>query len=175
MAGRCDDCVAGDYGFIAGGDVHGHFHDAVSADGTGAACQRRDGDGRRVVHDRQCRDSDGHSGLGKNIRALARTTGAQRGKYQLAYLYACQTLGYLDPAMFERRAALNEGDPDGTKYLDVIANTLVAYGDQGQAFLDLYKVVLDQAAPKTFNQILRSASSSHIPIVYGEHDNTFRR
>ena len=116
----------------------------------------------------------GHSGLGKNIKALARITGAQRGKYQLVYLYACQTLGYLDPAMFERRAALNEGDPDGTKYLDIIANTLVAYGDQGRAFFDLYKVVLDQRTPKTFNQIIRSASSSHIPVVYGEHDNSFR-
>jgi hypothetical protein len=116
----------------------------------------------------------GHSGLGKNIKALARTTGAERGHYQLVYLYACQTLGYLDPAMFERRAALNEGDPEGTKYLDIIANTLVAYGDQGQAFLDLYRVIVDQGAPKTFNQILRSAASTHIPIVYGEHDNTFR-
>jgi hypothetical protein len=116
----------------------------------------------------------GHSGLGKNIKALARTTGAQRGKYQLAYFYACQTLGYLDPAMFEKRAALNEGDPDGTKYLDIIANTLVAYGDQGRAFLDLYKVILDQQTPKTFNQILQSSASAHIPIVYGEHDNTFR-
>jgi hypothetical protein len=116
----------------------------------------------------------GHSGLGKNIRTLARTTGAQRGKYQLLYLYACQTLGYLDPALFERRAALNAGDPEGTKHLDIIANTLPAYGDQGRAFLDLYRVVLDQQSPKTFNDIIRSAAQSHIPVVYGEHDNTFR-
>lgn len=116
----------------------------------------------------------GHSGLGKNIRSLARTTGAAKGKYQLAYLYACQTLGYLDPAMFERRTALNEGDPEGTKFLDIIASTLPAYGDQGRAFFDLYRAVLDQAAPKSFNDIIRSADASHIPVVYGEHDNTFR-
>ncbi len=114
----------------------------------------------------------GHSGLGKNIKALARITGAERGHYQLAYLYACQTLGYLDPAMFERRSALNDDDPEGTKYLDIIANTLVAYGDQGRAFLDLYRDILD--GTKTFNDILRSNASSHIPIVFGEHDNTFR-
>jgi hypothetical protein len=119
---------------------------------------------------------EGHSGLGANINALARNTGAQAGKYQLVYLFGCQTLAYLEPTMHEKRIALNgaERDPEGTKFLDVIANGLPAYGDDGRSTIGLYRALLDPSAPKTFNQLIDGISSLHLVTVFGEHDNTFR-
>jgi hypothetical protein len=120
---------------------------------------------------------EGHSGLGKNINALARNTGATAGKYQLVYLYGCQTLAYLEPVMHENRIALNgaERDPEGTKYLDIIANALPAYGDSGRSTIDLYRSVLRPgAAPKNFNQLIDPISTGGLVVVFGEHDNTYQ-
>lgn len=118
---------------------------------------------------------EGHSGLGQNINALARHTGATAGKYQLVYFYGCQTLAYLEPTMLERRITLNgeARDPEGTKFLDVIATALPAYGDGGRSTLGLYRALLEPAAPKTFNQLIDGISSLHLVTVFGEHDNTF--
>lgn len=120
---------------------------------------------------------EGHSGLGSNINALARNTGATAGKYQLVYLYGCQTLAYLEPVMHEKRITLNgaERDPEGTKYLDIIANALPAYGDNGRSTLDLYRNVLKPGAqPKNFNQLIDPIRTSGLVVVFGEHDNTYR-
>lgn len=119
---------------------------------------------------------EGHSGLGKNINALARNTGATAGKYQLVYFYGCQTLAYLEPAMHEKRIALNGAsrDPEGTKYLDIIATALPAYGDNGRSTVGLYKAMLDTRAPKTFNDLIKGISPLHLTAVFGEHDNTFQ-
>lgn len=119
---------------------------------------------------------EGHSGLGANINALARNTGAQAGKYQLVYLFGCQTLAYLEPVMHEKRIALNgaDRDPEGTKFLDIIANGLPAYGDDGRSTVGLYRALLDPSAPKTFNQLIDGISSLHLVTVFGEHDNTFQ-
>jgi len=119
---------------------------------------------------------EGHSGLGKNINALARNTGATAAKYQLVYFYGCQTLAYLGPAMHEKRIALNgaANDPDGTKYLDIIATALPAYGDNGRSTLGLYRAMLDTRTPKTFNDLIKGISPLHLTAVFGEHDNTFQ-
>jgi len=119
---------------------------------------------------------EGHSGLGKNINALARNTGASAGKYQLVYFYGCQTLAYLEPSMHEKRIALNGAatDPDGTKYLDIIATALPAYGDNGRSTLGLFHALLDTRAPKTFNDLITGISPLHLTAVFGEHDNTFQ-
>ena len=120
---------------------------------------------------------DGHSGLGANINALTSNMGATAGKYQLAYLYGCQTLAYLGPAMHEKRIALNgaERDPEGTKFLDVIATGLPALGDDARSTLKVYNAMLHPEAPKTFNELLDGMWTSHLPVVFGEHDNAFKR
>lgn len=119
---------------------------------------------------------EGHSGLGSNINTLAKHAGATKEKYQLVYFYGCQTLAYLEPTMHEKRIALNgaASDPDGTKYLDIIATALPAYGDNGRSTLGLYRAVLDASAPKSFNDLIRGISPLHLTAVFGEHDNTFR-
>ena len=119
---------------------------------------------------------EGHSGLGKNINALARNTGATAGKYQLVYFYGCQTLAYLEPSMHDKRIALNgaASDPNGTKFLDIIATALPAFGDGGRSTLGLYRALLDPRAPKNFNDLIRGISPLHLTAVFGEDDNTFK-
>jgi hypothetical protein len=115
----------------------------------------------------------GHSGLGKNINALAQKTRAKKGKYQLVYLNGCQTFAYLGTAMHDKRIALNADDPEGTKYLDIVANALPAYGDDGATSLSLYRAML-APRPRSYSDLLRDFSRIHLVAVFGEHDNTFK-
>lgn len=118
---------------------------------------------------------EGHSGLGKNIDVLMQKLGTTKGKYQLAYLYGCQTLAYLRPDAFEKRIALNgaEDDPEGTRYLDLVTNALPAYGDAGRSTLGLYFAMLGMDDPASFDALVKGISSSHLVTVLGEHDNRF--
>lgn len=116
----------------------------------------------------------GHSGLGSNINSLAARTEVAAGKYQIFYLNGCQTFGYLGRGLHDKKTAANgAGDRDGTKFLDVVANALPAYGDDGATGLLLYKAILDQDAPRTYNDLLRQFSRIHLVAVFGEDDNTF--
>lgn len=119
---------------------------------------------------------EGHSELGESINAFGRGLGATAGKYQLVYLYGCQTLAYLEPDMHDKRVELNgpARDPEGTKFLDVIATALPAYGDNGRSSIGLYMAMLDMGSPKTFEDLIRDISPRHLTTVYGEHDNTFQ-
>ncbi len=118
----------------------------------------------------------GHSGLGKNINSLASRSKAVAGKYQLVYLNGCQSFAYLGRGFHDKKIAANGAakDPDGTKYLDVVANALPSYGDDGETGLILYRALLDQAAPKTYNDLLKSFSPIHLAAVFGEDDNAFK-
>jgi hypothetical protein len=119
----------------------------------------------------------GHSGLGKNINALAAKTLATKDKYQLMYLNGCQSFAYLGTALYDRRTQLNgqDVDPNGTKFLDIIANALPAYGDNGATPLTLYKAILaSDSAPRSYNDLLKDFSPIHLVGVFGEDDNDFK-
>jgi len=116
----------------------------------------------------------GHSGLGSNINSLATRTKVVPGKYQILYLNGCQTFGYLGRALHDKKIAANgAADREGSKFLDVVANALPAYGDDGATGLLLYKALLEQDAPRTYNDLLRQFSRIHLVAVFGEDDNTF--
>jgi hypothetical protein len=120
----------------------------------------------------------GHSGLGKNIAALAKGAEATAGKYQIAFFNGCQTWGYLGPWMHEKRTALNgaQNDPHGTKFLDVIVTTLPAYSESTPTEQVLFDALVEQR--KGWQDILRLFSNEqwnkHLTSVFGEDDNTFR-
>ncbi|HQY64925.1 MAG: hypothetical protein IPQ09_04920 [Myxococcales bacterium] len=118
----------------------------------------------------------GHSGLGRNIDSLAARTKVVAGKYQLVYLNGCQSFAYLGRGFHDKKIAANGAakDPDGTKYLDFVANALPAYGDNGATGLLLYRALLKQDAPQTYNDLLKSFPRVHLAAVFGEDDNTFR-
>ena len=116
----------------------------------------------------------GHSGLGSNINSLASRTTVVAGKYQILYLNGCQTFGYLGRALHDKKIAANgAADREGSKFLDIVANALPAYGDDGATGLLLYKALLEQDAPRTYNDLLRQFSRIHLVAVFGEDDNTF--
>jgi len=119
----------------------------------------------------------GHSGLGKNINALAEKMRVSKNKYQLVYLNGCQSFAYLGTAMRDKHVQVNgaETDPNGTKFLDVVANALPAYDDNGASSLTLYDALLAGTdSPKSFNELLTDFSSTHLVAVFGEEDNTYR-
>ncbi len=118
----------------------------------------------------------GHSGLGKNINSLAARTKVVAGKYQLVYLNGCQSFAYLGRGFHDKKIAANGAakDPQGTRFLDVVANALPAYGDNGATGLILYRALLKQDAPQTYNDLLKSFSRVHLAAAFGEEDNTFR-
>lgn len=116
----------------------------------------------------------GHSGLGKNINALAKKSRVTKGKYQLSYLNGCQTFAYLGDALKEKKVAANPEDTAGTKYLDIVANALPSYGDDGDTIITLYEAMTKYTSgPKTYNQLLQDFSSRHLVAVFGEDDNAF--
>lgn len=118
---------------------------------------------------------DGHSGLGKNIANFAAHLSAAAGQYQFVYLFGCQTFAYLGPEMHDKRIALNgaESDPEGTKFLDIMATALPAYGDQGRSNIAIFKAFLDPSKPRTMNDLMNGISPGHLTLVFGEHDNSF--
>lgn len=119
----------------------------------------------------------GHSGLGANIKGIADRTKVVKDKYQLVYMNGCQTFSYLGNELHEKKIAANGAsrDPLGTKYLDVVANALPAYGDAGKTSLTLYDAMLEYGtAPKTYNKMLEDFSAVNFVAIFGEDDNTFK-
>ena len=69
---------------------------------------------------------NGHSGLGQNVRNLARKGSWQTGQYAIVFMNGCDTYAYIDSALADAHADVNEDDPEGTKYLDIVANAMPA-------------------------------------------------
>ena len=70
---------------------------------------------------------NGHSGLGRNVRRLAREGAWQTGQYAIVFMNGCDTYAYIDAALAEAHAEVNPDDPEGTKYLDIVANAMPSY------------------------------------------------
>ena len=55
---------------------------------------------------------NGHSGLGRNVRRLAREGAWQTGQYAIVFMNGCDTYAYIDAALAEARE-INPDDPEG--------------------------------------------------------------
>lgn len=115
----------------------------------------------------------GHSGLSKNIKALAHKEKVSREHYQVWFIDGCSTFAYLDTSLADARIAINgeEIDPNGTKYLDLILNAQPAPWYTGA---DSQWTVLRHLASTehtTFMDIMDDLGSSATPVVSGEEDN----
>ncbi len=133
-----------------------------------------------ALYKKSTKDADlvvysGHSGLGANIAAIAKRATVAKDKYQLFYLNGCQTFAYLGRDLHDAKIAANgkAADPAGTKDLDIVANALPAYGDDGRTTMTLYDALVGSDRPKDFNAILRDFSRIHLVAVFGEEDNVF--
>jgi len=115
----------------------------------------------------------GHSGLSKNIKALAAKETVKPQHYQVYFIDGCSTFAYLDTTLADRRIATNgeELDPHGTKYLDVIINAQPAPWWSGA---DSQWTILSHLAgteTTSYLDILDDLTQSATPVVAGEQDN----
>jgi hypothetical protein len=124
------------------------------------------------------RDADvisygGHSGLSKNILALADKATVAPQHYQVYFLDGCSTFAYLDSTLSDRRIEANGADldPHGTKFLDVIVNAQPVPWWSGAASQWLVLSTLSDDEPHAYLDILDAMSQSGMPLVAGEEDN----
>jgi hypothetical protein len=117
---------------------------------------------------------NGHSGLGANIRKLARKGVWETGQYSIVFMNGCDTYAYVDSALADAHAEVNEDDPDGTKYLDVVANAMPSFfRSMPHATMAILSALMDPDNPKTYEEMFENVDSSEIVLVTGEHDNVY--
>ena len=118
---------------------------------------------------------NGHSGLGRNIRKLARRGEWRTGQYAIVFMNGCDTYAYIDEALAQAHADVNPDDPNGTKYLDVVANAMPSYvSSTADATMAIMRGLLSYDAPMTYEEILRNIDPAEVALVTGEHDNTYQ-
>ena len=148
---------------------------AMIIDGASAADDAFDRRFAEITKDADFVAYNGHSGLSKNTRAIAKKGTMARGQYQIWFFEGCNSFAYLDQTLTTRRAAANApDDPEGTKLMDVVSNVLPSFfGTNANADLVLVKALMDRANPKTYNQIFEQIDDRQEVVVTGEEDNTF--
>ncbi|MEE8409801.1 MAG: PPC domain-containing protein [Myxococcota bacterium] len=116
----------------------------------------------------------GHSGLGANIRALARKGSYVAGQYQIFFMSGCDTFAYVDSALADAHMAVNPDDIRGTKYLDIVTNVMPAYfssnASNGRA---LVRALMSYDAPQTYEEIFTNIDSVQVVVATGEEDNIY--
>jgi hypothetical protein len=118
---------------------------------------------------------NGHAGLGQNVRKLATMGTFKSGKYQIFYMNGCDTFAYVDGSMAQTRARLNPDDPTGTKYMEILTNSMPPNWDSLPLnSISLLEDLTKLEAPLTYKQILGHFDQSGVITVTGEEDNTFR-
>ena len=86
----------------------------------------------------------------------------------------CDTYAYIDSALAEAHADVNPDDPEGTKYVDIVANAMPSYfRSMSAATMALIEGLVDIENPKTYEQIFNNIDVSEVVLVTGEHDNVY--
>lgn len=113
----------------------------------------------------------GHSGLGRNIRALARMGRFVKGQYQIFFVNGCDTFAYVDNALRAAHEAVNPGyGPD--KFFDVITNSMPSYfSSNAPANLTILKALVAKRDP--YRTILTNIDPAQRAVVTGEQDNSW--
>ncbi|TNF24710.1 MAG: hypothetical protein EP329_24465 [Deltaproteobacteria bacterium] len=117
---------------------------------------------------------NGHAGLGSNIRALAQRGEWKAGQYVVVFMNGCDSYAYIDSALAEAHARVNDDDPIGTKYVDLVSNARPSFfASMASATMALVRGLLDYDNPKTYEQIFGGVDSSEVVLVTGENDNVY--
>jgi hypothetical protein len=138
----------------------------------GAAFERRynelSGDADVIVY-------NGHAGLGQNVRALAHMGTFKPGKYQIVYMNGCDTFAYVDGTLAETRARLNPTDPTGTKFMEILTNSMPPNWESlPNNTMSLIRDLSKLEAPVKYTDILAHFDQSGFVTVTGDEDNTFK-
>jgi hypothetical protein len=117
---------------------------------------------------------NGHAGLGQNVRALARMGQFEPGKYQIIYMNGCDTFAYVDGYLAQSRAQLNPDDPTGSKYMEIITNSMPPNWDSlPNNTMSMVRDLIKIEAPVKYTDLLGHFDQSGFVVVTGEEDNTF--
>jgi hypothetical protein len=138
----------------------------------GAAFERRynelSGDADVIVY-------NGHAGLGQNVRALAAMGTFKPGKYQIVYMNGCDTFAYVDGTLAQTRARLNPSDPTGTKFMEIITNSMPPNWDSlPNNTMSMVRDLMKVEAPVKYTDLLSHFDQSGFVAVTGDEDNTYR-
>ncbi len=118
---------------------------------------------------------NGHAGLGQNVRALARMGTFKPGKYQMVYMNGCDTFAYVDGTLAETRARLNADDPTGTKYMEILTNSMPPNWDSlPNNTMSLVRDLMKVEAPVPYTTLLSHFDQSGFVTVTGDEDNKFK-
>ncbi|HSO38724.1 MAG TPA: hypothetical protein VLT33_39615 [Labilithrix sp.] len=118
---------------------------------------------------------NGHAGLGQNVRALAKMGTFKPGKYQIVYMNGCDTFAYVDGTLAQTRARLNPSDPTGTKFMEILTNSMPPNWDSlPNNTISLVRDLLKVTAPVKYTDILAHFDQSGFVTVTGDEDNTFK-
>ncbi|MEZ4741366.1 MAG: hypothetical protein R3B45_02790 [Bdellovibrionota bacterium] len=111
----------------------------------------------------------GHSGLGANIRALARMGKFQNGQYQIFLVNGCDTFAYVDESLKEAHRLVNPGF-DGDRFFDIITNAMPSYFhfNEKSNMAVINALVGEQ---KNYRELLADFDISQRAAVTGERDN----
>lgn len=111
----------------------------------------------------------GHSGLGANIRALARMGKFQKGQYQIFLINGCDTFAYVDESLTVAHAEVNP-EFSGEKFIDLITNAMPSYFHMNARS---NMAVIDSlfGETRTYKEILSLFDPAQRAVVTGEEDN----
>jgi len=116
----------------------------------------------------------GHSGLGANIRALARKGEFVEGQYQIYFMNGCDTFAYVDSSLADAHSAVNPDDPEGTKYLDMMTDAMPAlFHMNASNGRTLVKALMSYDDPYSYEKIFDGIDDYQVVIVTGEEDNVY--
>lgn len=117
---------------------------------------------------------NGHAGLGSNVRALASKGKFKTGKYQIFFMNGCDTFAYIDNQLQQAHADINDDDPVGSRYLDMVNNVMPSYfHSMPYASMALMDGLLSYTEPKTYEEIFKNIDRSEVVVVTGEGDNVY--
>jgi hypothetical protein len=118
---------------------------------------------------------NGHAGLGQNVRALSRMGKWSAGQYQIVYMNGCDTFAYVDGTLAQERAVLNPSDPTGTKFMEILTNSMPPNWDSlPNNTISLVRDLMKVDAPVKYVDLLGHFDQSGFVTVTGDEDNTFR-
>jgi hypothetical protein len=113
----------------------------------------------------------GHSGLGANIRALARKGSFTPGQYQIYLVNGCDTFAYVDDMLRDKHVQVNPGFGPN-KFFDIITNAMPSFFHMNAASnMAVIHALLGKNA--TYQQMLSEFDRSQRAVVTGEEDNNW--
>ncbi len=113
----------------------------------------------------------GHSGLGANIRMLAKMGTFLPDQYQIFLINGCDTFAYVDNALAKAHQLVNP-DFGPNKYLDIITNAMPSYFySNARSNISVITALFEQK--KSYQEILANFEYVQRAAVTGEEDNNW--